>query len=382
MPILLKDFVPLPPFFNCDYIKPCISCTTLKEVLTPEFRTLYPDYSGVPYLDSTATDEQVKQNALWARFLNYRTGFSKNAMDYMAAYQNCSSGNPPANALCALDKPMNDASDIYTATASPCEAATTQAQYLSYLLFEGEKDSLIANFDSLYRPKCLSAKDAEAFYVTYRPKEYHYTLYYYDQAGNLVKTMPPAAVKPNYDAGFLDSVMTQRNGGNDYPNYRNNENLATNYRYNSLNQVAIQASPDGGNSHFWYDRLGRLVVSQNAKQEAPSNSPEGGGMLRYSYTLYDNLGRITEVGQKPQTTAMTQAISQDTTALQTWLAGGGLKEQITRTVYDVAYYAGEVPAALEPTLYQQNLRNRVSYTQLISQEPEDGIYVGAQSAEL
>lgn len=378
MPILLKDFVPLPPFFNCDYIKPCISCSTLKEVLTPEFRTLYPAYSGVPYLDSTATDEQVKQNALWARFLNYRTGFSKNAMDYMAAYQNCSSGNPPADALCALDKPMNDASDIYTATADPCEAATTQAQYLSYLLFEGEKDSLIANFDSLYRAKCLSAKDAEAFYVTYRPKEYHYTLYYYDQAGNLVKTMPPVAVKPNYDAGFLDSVAAQRSAGNDYANYGNNELLATNYRYNSLNQVTSQLSPDGGTSHFWYDRLGRLVVSQNAKQGNPSNSPEGGGMLRYSYTLYDSLGRITEVGQKPQTQAMTQAISQDTTALQTWLAGGGLKEQITRTVYDVNYFAGD--SILEGTLDQQNLRNRVSYTQLIDQEPENGVYAGAQSA--
>lgn len=26
-------------------------------------------------------------------------------------------------------------------------------------------------------------------------KEYHYTLYYYDQAGNLIKALPPAAVK-------------------------------------------------------------------------------------------------------------------------------------------------------------------------------------------
>ncbi|MGN6266192.1 MAG: RHS repeat-associated core domain-containing protein [Ginsengibacter sp.] len=374
MPVILRDFVPLPPFFNCDYIKPCISCSTLKDVLTPEFRQLYPDYGGVPYLDSAATEEQIQQNALWARFLNYRTGFSKNAIDYMTAYQNCLSGNPPANALCALDKPMNDATDIYTATVDACEADTTQAQFISYLLLQAEKDSLIANFDSLYRAKCLNIGNSEAFYVTYRPKEYHYTLYYYDQAGNLVKTMPPAAVKPNFDESFLDSVAAQRSAGIDYTNYRNNEQLATNYRYNTLNQVTSQQSPDGGTSHFWYDRLGRLAVSQNAKQAAAGN---------YSYTVYDPLGRITEVGQKPQTTAMSQVISQDTTALQTWVAGGGSKEQITRTVYGVSYYAGEQPATLEPTLYQQNLRNRVSYTQVFDTEPagtDPGKWAGTHTA--
>ncbi|WP_431212105.1 hypothetical protein ACQ86N_41165 [Puia sp. P3] len=42
--------------------------------------------------------------------------------------------------------------------------------------------------------------------------------------------------------------------------------MVTNYRYNTLNQVAAQETPDGGASNFWYDRLGRLAVSQNARQ--------------------------------------------------------------------------------------------------------------------
>ena len=112
-------------------------------------------------------------------------------------------------------------------------------------------------------------------------------------------------------------------------NGTNIESLATQYRYNTLNQVMAQQTPDAGLSRFWYDRLGRLSVSQNAKQA---------GDPSYSYTLYDPLNRITEVGQKPQTTAMTQTISQDTTALASWLAdltNGGTKVQITRTVYDV-----------------------------------------------
>jgi hypothetical protein len=36
----------------------------------------------------------------------------------------------------------------------------------------------------------------EKFSYTYTPKEYHYTLYYYDQAGSLVQTVPPKGVQP------------------------------------------------------------------------------------------------------------------------------------------------------------------------------------------
>src|SRR6185295_11132038 len=115
---------------------------------------------------------------------------------------------------------------------------------------------------------------------------------------------------------------------------KHNDSLSTTYRYNSLNQVITQHSPDGGLSRFWYDRLGRLTVSQNAKQKIDTN---------YSYTLYDTLGRITEVGQKKQTTQMTDAISRSQTSLNTWLGytytfeGGGtvIAEQVTTTLYDI-----------------------------------------------
>ena len=433
----------IPSFLNCGYLKPCLTCDSFVNKLTPQFRLLYPAYSGVPYIDSTATDEQVKQNALWARFINYRTGFSKNALTYLEAYKSCNTSdtcgsntgvnslivsqrgnpdvlqykarteiifvsgftsnplddfiafidpsmdtctvgqpNPNAIALCSFDLPANDPGDIFPPPPpNPCQDVHTQATYIAGLLFNQMKDSLLANFDSLYRAKCLSAQNAEQFYVKYIPKEYHFTLYYYDQAGNLVKTMPPAAVKPNYNAGYLSSVITARNNNIDFSNPNNNEVLATQYRYNSLNQVVAQKTPDAGISNFWYDKLGRLVVSQNAKQLLEN---------KYSYTLYDSLGRITQVGQKPQTQVMTQSISRDDVALQTWLGdktnGGGFKEQITRTVYDISYYAGENTLSNpDPTLnilQQSNLRNRVSYTQIIDQEPADGleIYAAVQAA--
>ncbi len=378
-PIILPTVVVIPQFLNCGYVKPCITCGKL-DSLTADFRVLYPAYSAVPYLDSTATDAQGSENALWARYLNYKTGFSKNALDYMMAYKNCHTGPPPSSsiALCSFTKPLNDPGVFFPVDTVPCRTVQTQAQFIAYLLYQQMKDSLTARFDSLYKAKCFEAKNKEEFYVRYQPKEYHYTLYFYDQAGNLVKTIPPAAVKPNYDAAYLASVAVARNALGDVAT-SNNELLATNYRYNTLNQVINQKTPDAGISKFWYDRLGRLAVSQNAKQIITSN---------YSYNLYDVLGRITEVGQSTNTTVMTQTISQDATALADWInnTSAGTKKQITLTLYDLPYTSIAVTGANGITgLYQKNLRNRVSYSMVFDDENQkaflsDGTVAGGNSA--
>jgi hypothetical protein len=62
-----------------------------------------------------------------------------------------------------------------------------------------------------------------------------------------------------------------------------------------------------------------------------------------------------------------QGISRDTSGLYNWLNSTQDKEQITRTVYDVSYYAGD--SILIPTLYQRNLRNKLSYTEVFDNEP-------------
>ena len=222
-PIQLPEYVAIPSFLNCDYVKPCITCATL-DSLTTEFRTKFPFFSSVPYLDSTTTEAQAKENDLWARFLNYRTGFSKNTHDYLVAYNNCDiEGWPPMNAICSFTKPLNDPSDVFVVDTMPCRNVQTQAEFITQLLYQKMKDSLIARFDSLYKAKCFAAKDQEQFYATYQPKEYHYTLYYYDQAGNLVKTIPPAGVKPNFNSTYLASVAAR--GGRTDVDTSNNECL-------------------------------------------------------------------------------------------------------------------------------------------------------------
>lgn len=113
--------------------------------------------------------------------------------------------------------------------------------------------------------KCMDAAKLTVS-ATANDRQHHYTLYYYDQAGNLVQTVPPAGVR---DA----RVMPHR--------------LVTKYRYNMDNQLLAQSSPDGGRSIFIYDELGRLILSQNAKQ-----APHG-----FSYFIYDKQSRIIEFGQ-------------------------------------------------------------------------------------
>lgn len=117
-------------------------------------------------------------------------------------------------------------------------------------------------------------------------------------------------------------------GGGLVPEHR----LATTYQYNSLNQVLQQYSPDGDASVFFYDRLGRLTVSQNKEQKDVASY--SGSDNRFSYTKYDALGRINEVGEKSNAVDDIRNINMlDTTAVKDWL-GSGTDRQVTKTIYD------------------------------------------------
>ncbi|OQP57832.1 hypothetical protein A3860_09410 [Niastella vici] len=210
-------------------------------------------------------------------------------------------------------------------------------------LYKVYTDSLTGAFEQRYIDKCLQAYRYESFTVTYQKNEYHYTLYYYDQAGNLIRTVPPAGVH-EYDTV---QVRLARAAGTELAAQHT---MYTDYRYNTLNQVVAQHSPDGGTSAFWYDRLGRMSVSQNAKQKDST---------QYSYTKYDGIGRIIEVGQLTSSTAITDNISRDQSLLTGWLTGAAsTAEQITKTTYDAEY------TPIQPVLKARNLRNRVSWTGL------------------
>jgi RHS repeat-associated protein len=133
---------------------------------------------------------------------------------------------------------------------------------------------------------------------------------------------------------------------------------ATIYEYNTFNQVKRQVTPDGGPSNFWYDRLGRLVVSQNEEQRL-GTSAFTLGPGRFSYTRYDALGRITEVGERLNTSVVLSTVNFLNNTAVTKLLAGGTASQITKTIYDQALFpyqnAGTARKRVSATTYQDDV---------------------------
>jgi len=422
----------------------CLNCAAIN-TWANSFVSIFPlsavggSYTTVPLVPAdgnSLTDAEVNYNVLFANYLNYQTGLQFEWADYAASLNNtnhpcqiqiCPAGSVGTNITVTgdgSDQPLNgyvaggsidiipdfdfavnnnslDAFIDATATVcgngtgggggntalicpvlagltnsgtsiiqpqAPCRSQYDLAAAQVTLVYQNQLGLLAASFKAGYLNGALSnAHDNEVLDVQYSTVEYHYTLYYYDMAGNLVKTVPPKGVHPDFTNEGVIEADKQTGVANPMPH-----TFVTNYRYNSLNQVAAQNTPDAGTCQFWYDRLGRLVVSQNAQQYVDG---------KYSYTLYDPLGRIKEVGQKPQTTVMGQTISQDEDGLANWLTSNGSntgvfnKEQITRTTYDGAYLplsSDMQQADFAAYINQQNLRNRVSYSEVFGNDPDAG----------
>jgi len=101
-------------------------------------------------------------------------------------------------------------------------------------------------FRSQYIETCLDAQ--EKLTMDYNLKEYHYTLYYYDQAGNLVRTVPPAGVKL-LSMDEISTLRTDLKAGNE-PKFTEHT-FETNYTYNTLNQVVTEDMPDHDRQLHW-----------------------------------------------------------------------------------------------------------------------------------
>jgi RHS repeat-associated protein len=157
--------------------------------------------------------------------------------------------------------------------------AAKEDTILAELAVEKLLNSYATTYYNSYRANCLGRVKEHLDY-TYDSKEYHYTLYYFDQGANLVQTVPPKGVHPLQGlplAKFLEGDKTNPMHG-----------LVTRYEYGALNQVLKQSTPDGGESEFHFDDKKRLRLSQNAQQKLDD---------QFSYTKYDEQGRVVEVGE-------------------------------------------------------------------------------------
>ncbi len=219
--------------------------------------------------------------------------------------------------------------------------------------FASYRDSVFNAILNGYYAKCMQS--IETFSMDYNDAEYHYTLYYYDQSGNLVQTVPPTGVKPFTTQAELNAVTASRNSINGAP-FVPPHIMPTTYRHNSLNAVVWQKTPDAGESEFFYDDLGRIAISQNAQQKIPV-----AGNSKASYTTYDKLGRTVEVGVLDHLALTTTSANLKSFAADyiNWSSIISItsRSEITKTFYDKAFLP-KIDIAFGSNL-QQNLRNRI-----------------------
>lgn len=212
------------------------------------------------------------------------------------------------------------------------------------------------------------ASASENFAMSYELKEYQYTLYYYDLAGNLVQTVPPQGVDIVPMGGLIDpgtptdpsddywdgTGFNPQNGtwSGDEPEHR----METRYKYNGLNTLIAQYTPDGGHSDFILDKLYRVRYSQNARQEDVSTQ-------RASYTQYDELGRVQEAGEfyMGDVSGVTLSLN-DLSGLveDNTFPSATRKMDYTHTYYEEVYPNDPTIASKFAGGEQKNLRNTIA----------------------
>lgn len=127
----------------------------------------------------------------------------------------------------------------------PCvEQALNVANLNAEINYNQYLNNLATTFVSNMKAHCLGVD--EDMNMDYFDKEYHYTLYYYDQAGNLVKTVPPEGVEIVQTISSFDNLSLAINADrtNKTQSVFTSHRLATKYKYNSLNQLTHQSLPD------------------------------------------------------------------------------------------------------------------------------------------
>ncbi|WP_126243474.1 RHS repeat-associated core domain-containing protein [Chitinophaga rhizosphaerae] len=183
---ILKKDVELPLFLGADS-KGCITKTELTAAWAAVESEVPGLTAGLPEYERIITN-----------YLNHKWGFGLGYTAYLKLKENTN-----ANAtLCNTAPFKSTPPDPYACLLAHLHTATING-LRSY-------DQYIAEVKRQYRQDYISAcgKAAGGLKVTYASTgTYHYTLYYYDQAGNLVKTVPPEGVRLLSDAGM--AAMTE-----------------------------------------------------------------------------------------------------------------------------------------------------------------------------
>lgn len=219
---------------------------------------------------------------------------------------------------------------------------------------------LYVDFQSDYNTKCSAAFATEHMAMGGKTSQYQYTLYYYDQAGNLARTVAPEGVHKLSvsDNALIDGARGGVTSMSNYPTptsqTKPSHDFVTVYNYNSYNQLVSTTNPDQeGATNFYYDRYGRMVLSQNPVQALPTEN-------KYSYVLFDAQGRPVESGQVVPATVYSETVlkaDDQGAGFKAWVEAG-VRSEVTRTTYDKVLHT--TVAGKFATGTQDNLRLRVA----------------------
>lgn len=242
----------------------------------------------------------------------------------LAVYSDCAP--PPETCVTIIvdvetpiPPPVGDPEDVCKEAVE--EAADDRARYA----VEQAQAELETHFKSVHYNRCFSSTLQETFSYQARSREYHFTLRYHDQAGNLVQTVPPAGVAPSTSGAPAHRMLSK-------------------FRFNSLNQVIAQSTPDTGERIFIYDRAEQVRFSQDAQQRVDG---------AFAYAKYDAVGRSVETGLLRGVGEAVIRARVNEMAFPT--AADGTLEQVVRTIHDTAA-SWPACAPINP----RNLRSRVA----------------------
>ena len=245
-------------------------------------------------------------------------------------------------------------------SSTPCTPLTpAEISALNQDLFESALVDLTLEFTDWYNTHKFDEVNETIIYH-FPQKQYQQTLFYYDLNGNLIKTVPPEfldLLEP-WELVDVEDYRSNPQGATPFtkPNYQGKE---TTYTYNSLNQLVTKNSPELlGDQLYHYDLTGRLIASQSPEQKLQMVNQH---VMQYtqtremfSYTLFDDLGRVKESGVAEGDYSN---LSADYDLFEAHVL------TLNRREVNIPHYDDPVPSSVVLPFDQQFLRNRVSWTE-------------------
>ncbi|MDB5149793.1 MAG: hypothetical protein JWQ57_3813, partial [Mucilaginibacter sp.] len=191
---LLKTDVPLPVFLD-----PSAAGCILKGDYLAAKTALQAAFNNA------LSTSHANYQTIYANYMNQRWGFTFSYSDYMA-FEAAYTANA-ATPLCSKPPFIAVDPDNYACAREILESTLGSGvrAYNTYI------DDAKKAFRAAYISTCSAAQANISMKV--KMPVYQYTLYYYDQADNLVRTVPPEGVRLITDPALLQMVTKARSGG-------------------------------------------------------------------------------------------------------------------------------------------------------------------------